>query len=86
MIVNRAPTAMWLIASASFILCLSTPAYLATINALTSRGMGLAWYHRVGVAALCLVTAYAAMLLPGLLALATRWIARGRRVRPSGRS
>jgi hypothetical protein len=85
MIVTRVPRWWWLLAHFWFVLCLSTPAYFAAIETLTSRGIGLAWYHRVGVAGLCLLSATAIMMLPGILAVAAFWIIKHVRSRPEGR-
>jgi hypothetical protein len=84
-IVTRVPRWWWPFAHSWFILCLSTPAYIAAIKTLTSRGVGLAWYYRVGVAALCLLSAPVIMMLPGILAVRAFWIVRHVRGRPGSR-
>jgi hypothetical protein len=56
------------VAHASFVLCLSTLEYFATIDGLASSGIGMAWYYRAGVGALWLLSATAIMMMPGILA------------------
>lgn len=85
MIVNRVPRWMLVVAHASFVLGLSTPAYSATIDSLDSNRIVMAWYYRAGVAALCLLSAAAIMMLPGILAFTAFWIAKHVRRRPAGR-
>ena len=70
MVVSRYPRWISLLQHGFFVLCLATPAYLAAIRTLTSRGIGLAWYQRVGLAALCLLSVGGVMLLTGLLLVA----------------
>jgi hypothetical protein len=84
-IVNRFARQWSLLQHSFFILCLSTPAYLAAVATLASRGIGLAWYHRVGLAAVCLATAMAAIMVPGLVAVAVGRFVRHGRGRPGGR-
>jgi hypothetical protein len=74
MVVVRISKCWWLLAHAWFVLCLSAVAYIGAVEALTSRGIGLAWYHRVGVAGMCLMSANAIMLAPGIVAVAVFWI------------
>ena len=85
MIVDRVPRWTLVFAHASFVLGLSTLAYFATIDRLASNGIGMAWYDRACVAALCLLSATAIMMLPGILALTAFWIAKHVRSRPAGR-
>jgi hypothetical protein len=77
-IVTRVPRWWWPLAHCWFVVCVSTPAYFAAIAALISQGIGLSWYHRVGVAALCLLSAMVVMMLPALVAVAVLRLARGR--------
>ena len=78
MIVTRVPRWWWPLAHLWFVVCLSTPAYFAASAALTSRGIGLSWYHRVGVAVLCLLGATVVLVLPGLAAVAMLRLVRAR--------
>lgn len=85
MIVTRVPRWMWRLQHVSFALWLATPAYFATIDILASRGIGLAWYHRAGVAVVCLLSAAAVMMLPGIMVGSAFWLARRVRSRPGTR-
>ena len=48
-----------------FVLCFTLPAYLAASQVLASSGVGLVWYHRVMLAAVCLLFVAAVMVLFG---------------------
>jgi tetrahydromethanopterin S-methyltransferase subunit E len=52
------------------VLCLAVPAYMAARDALTRLGFGLVWYHRLGVAFLCLTSAGIITVVPGLVLVA----------------
>ena len=85
MLVKRFARQRSLLQHSFFILCLSTPAYLAAVATLASRGTGLAWYHRVGLALVCLVSAMSALMLPGLVAVAVGRLVRHSRRGPENR-
>jgi hypothetical protein len=72
--VSQYPRWLGLLQHGTFVFGLSTSAYLAFIQTLTSRGVDFAWYHRLGLAALCLLSAWAVMVLPGLVLVVAFWI------------
>jgi hypothetical protein len=65
--VGHCPTWMSRIQRGSLVIGVAFPAYVGSIETLTSLRANLAWYHRFLVGMLCLGFALVLMVLPGLV-------------------
>jgi hypothetical protein len=66
----------WLIwlQNVSFVVTLAVPAYVAATRTMVHLGVGLAWYHRVGLIAASLLSAAVITALIGMVLIAVAWL------------
>jgi hypothetical protein len=66
----------WLIwlQNVSFVVTLSVPAYVAATRTMARLGLGLAWYHHLGLMAASLLSAAGFTAMIGMVLIAVAWL------------